>query len=232
VEFGIKDLSCTLFPGRFPNGEIVPDLYNKSYLHWKQTWGEIFSRAGSPESLQVNNFLRQDVVACLSFNNQIAGLFTSTFFNASATLTFDHPYLHPFPDGLIQQLREQNRGIICTAEYFSLDSEFRKSALGVSLSEVLAGIALKVFISQGAVAMLGTAVRPAGVHRIGEKFGWSEIGGIQKYGLDCVLIYNNLKQAHEIDDPVISKAVDHLWNKRLDMTGLTQSNVTPIRRAA
>jgi hypothetical protein len=216
----IRELSCTLLPGKYPDGKPVPQLYNEVYQYWKKTWQEIFTRAGSPDSLNAENFLRQDVIVVLHRGNEIAGIETSSFFNLSAEPTFDHGYLRPVPAEFMEKLRSIGAGILTTGEYLSVQPEFRRSEVGVPLSEVLIGLCKKVFRESHARIMLGTAVKSARVHESVKRFGSVEVGSFQKYGLDCLLFYNDSKNMHDHDDPEVAALVDHFWMRKKDLTGL------------
>jgi hypothetical protein len=217
----LRDVCCTFLPGKYPNGVPVPSLYNEVYRHWKTIWGDIFTKAGSPASLNAENFLRQDAIIVLHRKEEIVGLLTSSFFNLSASPIFDHPYLRPFSEDLVQKLKNDGRGMVCTAEYLSVHPEFRKSLVGVSLFEVLIGLGLKMVFKLDAKMMLATTVRPAKVYECGPRFGWVEAGTIQKYGLDCLLHFITPELAHSNTEPDVAELVEEYWSRRNDSTGLT-----------
>ncbi len=217
----LSEISCTLLPGRYADGRIVPPLYNQAYRHWKKTWSEIFTRAGSPGSLCAENFLRQNLVITLHQGNRIAGILTTTFFNLSSDATFDHPYFQPFPRAIVEELWKAGNGLVITGEYLAVEPEFRKSIVGLSLADVLVGLLMKTFVQIGAKMTLATTVRPAKVHEICQAYGYSEVGQYEKYGLDCLLLQNTKEQYREHADPLVREMIESCWRKRLDCTGIT-----------
>jgi len=228
----LTDVTCTLLPGKYAHGDRVPELYNEAYRYWRKTWGEIFTKAGSPASLNTENFLRQNIVICLHQGNRIVGMLTQTFFNIRADATYDHAYLQPFPQHLIKALRASSGGFVTTAEYLSVHSDFRRSIIGVSLSEVLLGILSRVFTESEGRMLLATTVRPARVHESCAKFGWQEVGVVQKYGLDCILMHSDLRTTCTHPDRAVASLIDDYWAQRQDWTGLTVEEQPIIRRAA
>lgn len=216
-----KSLTCTLLPGKFSHSQRVPNIYNLVFKYWETTWKEIFTNAGSPDSLNVENFLRQDIIICLHNDSEIAGIITSSLFNISADAIYDHPYLRAFPISLIASLRSKGEGLILTGEYLSVKPEFRRNKAGIAISDALIGLLMKVFERTNASISLATTVRPAKVHKIGEKFGWSELGNFTKYGLDCVLLQNSASQLRVHDDPNVNQSVEEFWTKRTDLSCLT-----------
>jgi len=232
----LKEISCTLLPGKYASGVAVPGLYNHVYRYWRQVWGEIFTRAGSPASLNVENFLRQNVIIALHREEDVIGIVCACFFNLSAESTFDHAYLKTFPDETVRILRDQGSGLYTTYEYISIRPGFRKSEIGISLSDVLLGLCEKVFTFSDAKIALATAVRPAKIAEVLKIFGWIEVGSISKYGLDCVLLRSTPQGRRDHEDHAVSSLIEHYWKNKTDLAGLAdqleKTETNWVRRAA
>jgi hypothetical protein len=185
------DLSCTVLPGRYRSGENIPELYNSFYRYWCKTWGDVLTACGNPGALNAENFLRQDLIVILHQGFEIAGAISSSYFNLAAEPIYDHPYLKAFPSELMDSFRAKKVGHIISGEYLSVAPGFRKSTTDAPLSDILIGLLMKVFVQSEAKMTLATTIKPAKVHKIGEKYGWSELGSFNKYGLDCVLLCNS-----------------------------------------
>jgi hypothetical protein len=231
MKFNASDLSCTFLPGKYSNAHPVPSLYNAVYHYWKKVWGDIFTQAGSPGSLNAENFLRQDFIIALHRGDEVVGILATSFFNLGAESTFDHAYMKAFPRDFVGGLHAEGRGLATTSEYLSVHPDYRRSQIGVALSDVLVGLGLKIFSQQDGTVTLGTAVRPARSHESAFKYGYVEVGTIQKYGLDCSLLFNTQDQLHRHADPDVAALVDDYWATRNDLTGLTLTSETH-RRAA
>jgi len=214
----VENIQCSFLPGKFNPFEKTPELYNKAYHSWKNTWGKIFSDAGSPDSLNVENFLRQNVVVTLHHRNEVIGLVTATFFNLTSDVSVQHPYLKPFPSKMTTLLTESKSGMYMTGEYLAVHPDYRKSKLGVSLSEVLIGLIQKIFTLSQAQILFGTAVRPKKVHESCFGYGYQECGAFEKYGLDCVLLFNTQANVREHENPEIRDLINFFWNHRSDFT--------------
>ena len=224
----LDGMTCTFLPGKISKGESVPPIYNEVYRYWRETWGKIFKDAGSPESLNAENFLRQDAIIVLHDGSSVAGIVGTTFFNLGAHATFDHAYLRPFPEPLVSELRARGCGFVSTAEYLCVHPNFRKGVVGVSLSEVLVGLNLKLFSELGGTATLGTSVRPARTHEGAMRYGYCEVGKLEKYGLDCLLLCNTPEQLCINEDKSVAALVERLWSQRIDLTGLTGARIIPF----
>ncbi len=215
-------MNCTLLPGSWPYDSPVPILYNQAYRYWRKIWGEVFLKAGSPGSLNTENFLRQDVVICLHVGNNIIGMLTQNLFNLGADASYDHAYFQPFPKELIERLRSEGRGFVTTAEYLSVHPEFRKSIAGISFSEILIGLMSRVFTQMGGRMALCTTVKPAHVPESCLKFGWVQTGVVQKYGLDCLLMYGDAQTFRGHPEAQIEARIQDYWAQRRDWTKLTK----------
>jgi hypothetical protein len=214
-------LTCTFLPGKYRDGEKVPELYNAVYRYWHKTWKEILGASGNLDSLNVENFLRQDVIIVMHSGFEIAGALTSTYFNLSADSIFDHGYIKAFPSEIVKKLKAEGVGKVITAEYLSVTPAYRKATTDAPLSEVISGLFMKIFVQSRAKMSLATPIRPAKVHKIGEKFGWIEHGDITKSGVNCVLLTNCHEQLKTHDNPRVVRLVEDYWRTRNDLTRLT-----------
>jgi len=83
-------LYCSLISGKYKNHRQVPALYCDAHHMWKSTWSKIFEKAGAKCSLDIEKFLRQDVIIALHNEKDLIGVLKSTFFNLAAHGTLDH----------------------------------------------------------------------------------------------------------------------------------------------
>ncbi len=227
----LDTISCTVLPGAFYNREPVPSLYNNVYRSWKRTWGEIFTQAGSPQSLDANNFLRQTMIFVLHQGEDVVGVSTITLFNANAEASFDHPYFKPFPQKLLNEARSR-QGAIFSSEYLAVEPAFRKSAAQVSLSEILIGLVVKAAIELEATLLFGTAVRPARVDESCKKFGYQEVGSYEKYGLDCALLCGAYEGLHDHPDRETATWIESFWTSKRNLTSLNLNSTSGAVRIA
>lgn len=233
MNIDLKDLSCTLLPGKWNILEKPPSLYEAAYRVWRRTWADIFTQAGSPESLAVDNFLRQDAVIVLHRESQVVGLVTSTLLNLAAENSREHSYLKPFPNHIVQTMQQLGAGILTTGEYLSVEPEFRKSFTDIPIAEILVGLCTKIFEHLDGEVALATTVRPLKLHRYLAKHGYQEVGNFQKYGLDCLLLANTKTTFQTHPSSEVRAVVDNFWSRRRDLTGLTHiAPMSAFRKAA
>lgn len=231
----LDSISCTLLPGAFYDSAPVPLLYNAVYESWKKTWREVLIRAGNtPESLDVNNFTRQNIIITLHRRNQILGTATLSIFNSSAHSTYDHPYFKPFTLDLMNEARGLNSCLMLTSEYLTVEPAFRGINEGVLLSEVMIGLIVKTAMELGSRFLFGTAIRAARVDVSCKKFGYAEVGAYYKYGIDCVLLRGRAGELRNHPDETTASWIHQIWATKSNFTTLPfQENYPlPQRRAA
>lgn len=226
----IENLQCTLFSGRAADRARSP-LYQSSYRYWKETWGEIFRQAGSPESLQAENFLRQDLWFVVHAGDEVAGLISTTFFEVASASDLDHAYFRPFPEILRERLRRQ-QNLVMSGEYLCVHPGYRKSEMGLSLADVLIGLLMQAFFQLQVDTVFGTAVKAMKVQDICARYGYKEAANFQKYGLDCLLLFNNAQEFQDHPDPRVRDAVARLWATRSDLSQKTLTPKYPNKKAA
>lgn len=215
----IENLQCTLFNGRSED-RAQDSLYQAAYTYWKQTWGEIFRQAGSPDSLQSENFLRQDLWFVVHSGSEVAGLISTTLFHVDSPSDLDHAYFRPFPEMLRERLRRQQNRVM-SGEYLCVHPSFRKSEIGFSLADVLIGLLMQAFFQLQVDTVFGTAVKAMKVQDICARYGYKEAAHFQKYGLDCLLLFNNAQEFHDHPDPRVRQCVAQLWSQRSDLSQKT-----------
>jgi len=210
-----RDLQCTVFPGKFCESNEHTKLYNNAYNHWKDTWGDIFKEAGSPESLDCNNFLRQDAIVTLHIKCKVIGLITVSRFNSEQEVTKDHHYLNKFPSVFRRELLEDKNNIFLVMEYLSTHPNWRKSETDLPIGSILLGFAQEIFKQWHGKVMLGTAWKAPKVDKMCSEFGYTQVGTTCKYGLDCSLIYATQQSIRK--HPILSPSIEAIWNRRLDL---------------
>jgi len=229
----LNKIYCTILPGKYSGSEVVPELYNVVYGYWKKTWSDFFAKAGSPAgSLNVENFTRHAFVIALHCDDVIVGAMCSSLFNFSALPTLDHPCINPFPENLLASLRTGGASLCMTGEYLSVNPDFRKGCMGISMAEVLAGIQMKIFRNLNLSASLAATVRAAKVDIICKKFGFAEVGSYQKMGVDCVMLFNTQDKYQEHPDSAVRFQVERLWRNCRDETGYFQTGKQRKKLAA
>lgn len=228
----IRNLSCTILPGKQTHAGPIPKLHNPAFLYWRDTWSEFFRRAGSPpDALKVDSFLRADYIIVLHDGPTIAGMLLSTIFHTEALSTYEHPQIAPYPPAVLERLRNFRSGRCLSGEYLSVHPEYRKSELGISLAEIMVGLLQRIFLSCEAEMLLASTVRAAHVAEIARDYGYEEVGSYLKLGVDCVMMCNTAEGVVEHPRAEVREAIQRFWAFRHDYSHL--SGVAPaIAKAA
>lgn len=220
----LNRLSCTILKGRMNEAAPLPPLYNQAYGYWKKTWAHFFAEAGSgPDALKLENFTRSEFIIVIHQGEQIAGMLLSTLFHAQALTTYEHSCVSPFPEVALGRLRSLPGGRALTGEYLSVNPEFKKSLLGLSLADTLIGILMCILRQTQTDMALAATVRAAKVAEICKAYGYEEVGSYLKIGVDCVMLYNTLETVREHPSPEVRALVKRLWSSKVDHTGMLEN---------
>ncbi len=220
----LKKFKYYLMPTKAYRGFKGIELNNSLYQYWKEFWGKIYSEAGALEAFVTDDFLRQEFVGVLTFNDQIVGCLFSSFFNLNQTSTLEHRYFKFYPLEYVQSLKARNIEIAQSVEFLTLDPAWRKSRTGISLSEVIIGLSLKAGHALNADAIIGTARSDVGVNDSCYKYGFEcLIPNVSRRNFNVDLIaYFTSSQTVKHPDQSIDSFIDYLWENKIDLLGLPE----------
>ena len=228
-----QNLTCSLLPGKYTEGVLVPDLYNSVYAYWRKTWTEFFIKAGSgPDALNIEDFMRHSFIISLHQGNNIVGTLSCSLFHLGADVTYDHPCIRPFPAEVLDTLRTERKGRCITGEYLSVHPEFRKNSVGISMADIMIGIMSKIFQNLELEMAFAATVRAAKVDIIAKKYGFRELGSYVKIGVDCIMVFSTQEMLQAHPDPTTMALVEKFWREREDLTGLTIQSREQILKVA
>jgi hypothetical protein len=229
----LKRLEYTLFAGK-GRGEITyPDLHNRVYGYWKRFWSEVYGQQGSLDAFHVEDFARQDIVAVLHDREKVVALHLYSVFQLDLLFTRDHNYFKFYPENFFAFMKEKGANVTLSLEYLTVDPEWRKSKLGLSLGEVMVGCAIEVARSLEVDAVIAPARTENKVNQMGYHFGIECFqGGITKRNFTVDLTAGFVDKLHANADTTIQSLSDHYWAKRQDLTELTLRAPKTARKTA
>lgn len=216
----IAALRCYLMPGRFQMiSEKNREYYEASYQLWRQMIQEGFHSEGQAEAalaLTSDEFVRQDRVIALFDSHQPVGLVVMDSLNLHSSACCDHSYFKHYPFDLVEYLKDQNHFNVMSMSQLVVPQDWRKRKVGIGISEILIGLAMKEFLTSSSSAIVTFTRNDRGTHSIVYRFGGKAIvRGFESYHVasDAILISRDAVVSSE--DIFIREAIDHLWNNKL-----------------
>ena len=224
----LRNSKIYLIPGKFQSAGKYYDIYEKTYIHWRQMWEDILDSGKNTNS---DNFIRQDILCPIVFRSDVIGLIGCNFFALNQKVSLDHSFTKSFPKETFKNISESSS--FMSIEYLSVHPEFRKSIIGYSLGDVLIGLSMEIFKKSNAIFVLGTARKKNNVNKMCNQFGFKEIGNIERFGLNCSQILNSQESVKEHPDKFVKNIIDDLWKTKesaIEITNFDYRNNS--RRAA
>lgn len=225
----IEDLEHILLPGN-TSRELRDNIlnsprlqqYNQFYEDWKTSWNQTYKELKSESSAQPNDFLRQDILAGLFFENEPIALQTYAIFDLRWSAHRDHSYLSPFPSKYLDSLHHQNLNRLWTVQFLFVKPEWRKNLQQVSVSEVLAILGIRAFYASQADIMIGVARADRKINEMLYRRGASVIQRgltLHNVAIDLLKFDRNDQLILKTDRPE-DEYIEKFWNDRIDFSDL------------
>ncbi len=215
----IKNLQYYVLPGNHNYLKNHYNIYDQAYSFWKKFWLDIYTQAGTPESFLPDDFYRQNYLGVLFHKSTFVGSLFSSVFLINSPSTVDHRYFKFYPKEFLEMLKQKNINTLFTVEFLTLNPDYRKSKIGISLSETIIGLSLETFKSNFYDSVIGTARTDVKVNDSCYKFGFEcLVPKVERRNFSVDLIAANQKNLSKHPDTNIKKLIDTLWNNRIDST--------------
>jgi hypothetical protein len=195
-------------------------IYNSAYDYWKTFWKDVYSQVGEKGDLNTDDFLRQDFIGVLMHDEEIVGMHLYNLFDLSMRAHMDQRFMSKgFGELYFRQLKNKKVKTAMSLEYLTVDPLWRKSVIGISVAEILIGLALKIQKSLDIDAGIGKSRADVKVTQMVERFGAKVLGNkilIHNITTDLIVFFKNEITPHP--DKTINQYVDKFWKYRTDLT--------------
>jgi len=139
------DLNYVILPGRFCAEQHLT-LFERSYAFWANNWNAVFKELKTDVTVSPDNFFKQDLIPVITHGDTIVAIHLYSLYDLRADCNLDHSYLHHnFNSGYFSALRKRGFQAVMSMESLFVNSEYRRSATGLSFMEILISLGQKVF---------------------------------------------------------------------------------------
>lgn len=191
-------------------------LYCNVYDFWKRTWKTIFENVGSPTAWNADDFLRQDLIPVITYEDQIVATHYYTLFDLRNPSVMDIRYFSIFSNEARKWVFENKFSSVMSMEFLSVSTDWRKKSLGFSFAEVLIALGFKLMLEQQQPAAVGVAVKVAGVDEMAKKLNCSLIDREVKRGnLVCDIMAQTQRGVKDHPDSRVQEIIESLWKNRI-----------------
>jgi hypothetical protein len=212
--FDLTKLTYQIMAARFPLGENESTDRNVIYSAWYKLWSDVYNSSGSDYTLNADEFLRQDLVTCIKYNQQVAAIHLYSLFDLRCSADLESHYFQFFSPHYIETLKKRNVETAMSMEFLTVMPEFRKSITGVSLASTIIQLGTHVFTQLAADAIIAPARRDVKVHEAAYDLGFEciEEDTLQRgFRCDLIACFQGRQRASRLTE--VNNLATRLWQK-------------------
>lgn len=221
----ISDLRYLLLPGHGQSSlkealdQGFGTFYDNIFLSWQHFWELTFKKLNSSSKVDMNEFLRQNVLSAFFLGEECKALLLFSFFDFRALMHRSHPYIQRYPEEFCLQMRESKNSLVMTMEYLIVDPSCRRSQIGVSLKDLICLLALRYFEQSPAASAIAVTRVDRSINEIFYKKGARALSaGENLHNVEVDLIEfqrpSKVIEGSQVEDFYL----DQLWSNRWDLT--------------
>jgi hypothetical protein len=221
----LTEIEYVILPGKLPTRSSLVELHNRAYEFWRKSWRQVFLDNGVLESTHFEEaFCRAEVICLLMHKKQIIGLHLCEFLNLNLIAFRQHEYFsHPMGVSFLEALDRKRIQYALAMTYLTVDPEWRKRRIGISLASVLMSLVTKLQGSVGVDVNLGRAREDVGVHNILIELGGTVLHAhLPMHNTPVSIICIFTENVKSLSDPVASQFTEFYWHNRTDHLGYSR----------
>lgn len=219
----IHKIQGYVLPGHCPKNFKLVEVYSNTYRFWRGVYSEVYSQTRSLESLNTDNFYRQDEIFSLVIEQQVIGCILFSYHNTLAESAWDLKYFHDLPREMVDQIRAHAPRSLMMMESLTVHPEWRRSRSGLPLAEILLGMAMKAFKASQCEVLVGTPRVDVKVHKLCALYGGKCLGSIAKSGYSCETFLFAGDESHTNPNPDVAVQIETLWNQRIETLKIAEA---------
>lgn len=204
-----------VMPGNLRDADPMLGDYNRAYAYWKWFWSRLFAENGVQGQVSPDTFFRQERISILAAPDAVVGMSMHTLFNLESLAAREHSYMEYYHEPFWRPITAQGVRAVVSFEYLTVNPDFRRFRVGVSIGAVLIGLGLRLARDlDGDAAVIAPARRDLGVHRLARDQGAvSIIEDVMVHGTPCDLIVFYPSAVRLPSDPEVAKLIEYFWER-------------------
>lgn len=203
--------------------------YNEAFEYWVSFWSDFWKSSDknqqAPSLSQLHDFFyRQSAIGVIKHKSAFVGMVLQTKYDLRISSIKKLGYFSHYPDQVFDLLKFSKINQLVTHEFLTVNPEWRKTKIGFSVAEWLMALGARTLHHIGGDGSVAIARKDIGIHKLCHKLGWkSAICDISYNGYPCDVILLNNRDSYLNSDLKIE--IEHLWSKRIDISGITNSKL-------
>lgn len=217
----INELKCYVFPGHIR--DCKPEfkkLYNTAYRFWRVFMGYEMNKEKLEDidsKLSSDGFMLFEDIYTLFYGDAIVGFFCFDTKDMHSEAICDQSFFKSFPQDILQRYITPADKIM-TIGHLLVHPDWRRSKIGIGLSDILVWFMHKRFVESGSDLMIYWTRNNRSTNQLGIKFGGEAILENYEYGgltADAIATRPN-KVILDSGDEVVNLISEGFWKNRID----------------
>ncbi len=218
----VYDFKYQIISGDCPSNSSYINLHNQAFLYWRDFWNAIYAPS---HKVSADDFFRQKFIPIVTFKNEIVAMHLYTVFNPKSYVAMEHSYFTAYPKEFFEYLKLNNVKSVMSIESLTVNSDWRKSKIGLSLGETLIGCSLKFLDPLNIEAVIAPTRNDRGVNTMCYNFGFDCYkSALDFHGFEADLVVGFKNKVTPNPNNNINSLIDFLWKNRIDYTQKTITN--------
>jgi hypothetical protein len=219
----LEDFRYYLLSAKNPPSEYT-DIHNKAFRLWMNGWKEVFKDLKYDDSLLHDDFIRQDLVSCISFQDEVIGVLLYTFFSLEAQAVRSFRYMEGnYPEIFFANLKKMNVKTAMAMQFMFVHPEWRGKDKAIHPGLAFAGLSSRVRDEYNFDAAIAPMRRDFKVNELYYSFGADCIvANVVNHNAPCDLVASVRGKTRSHPSEEIRRIEDFLWDTRVDALKSTE----------
>lgn len=222
IQMNLDDVCYHVLPSKRLAGSSFADLHDKVFNFFVGRWEEAFEDTkdhGKPAPGWEDHFLKQDMIAAITYRGEVIAAHLYTVYDLSAASTQKSECFSFISKETIKGLLLKGVRNVISMEYLCVDSRVKRNSLGISFGKVIAGLGCYLTEDKGIDGAIGTPIKGNKVDAMMENMGGFPIQtNFEKYGYMVDLLFIPTNPSEEGRDLKAREVMQALWARRFDYT--------------
>lgn len=193
----INKLNLITFNTSFPKN--FEENCERAYELYLKVWAQTFAELGVDKKIYSDSFLDCELVGCFDSERSCIGFVLMKSFDISRKSMREHSYFDPYPSDIIKKVISLDHKNIISFHHLTVNSEWRRSESSYSISDIVVGAAISLFLKSKSSAVICFTRNDRRVNELFYRFGGAPIvENIMTYNVlvDYAILEKSKVQSH------------------------------------
>lgn len=222
-----------LLPSTTPPAEYVK-LHDQVFDLWMTTWKDTLATLNFDASHLHEDFVRQDVISCITFEDRPVACLLFTFYDINAKASREFSYFkNNYTELFMQKLKSLGINRTMAMQYMAIHPEWRgKAKPPIHSGLALAGLSIRSLDTFSMDAGIAPMRKDHKVNELYYNYGATcLIKDHMSHNAPCDLVAAIRGKTHRHPDEAVFFIEEHLWNNRIDLVGLSLAKQPKLQAA-